>query len=133
MKYGSKDQIFGFLKSKSGPPLEWRFAGGPMVARLCILDGILFETSLSGVLVFHSILITQIHQTMACIVTIVLNFVLHFNEGSNFIMLIVKILKIFLTITVFLCLRVPDKSAYWKTIFLISHSKHLLWALKRAV
>ena len=45
-----------------------------------------YETSLSGGLDCHSILITQIHQTMACIITIVLNFVMHFNEGSDFIM-----------------------------------------------
>ena len=25
--------------------------------------------------------------------------------------------------------RAPDKSAYWKTIFFISHPKHLLWVL----
>ena len=29
--------------------------------------------------------------------------------------------------------RPPDKSAYWKTIFFISHPKHMLWALKRTV
>ena len=27
--------------------------------------------------------------------------------------------------------RRTDKSAYWKTIFFISHPKHMLWALKR--
>ena len=27
--------------------------------------------------------------------------------------------------------RPPDKSAYWKFIFLISHSKHMLWVLKK--
>ena len=26
--------------------------------------------------------------------------------------------------------RPPDKSAYWKTIFFISHPKHMLWLLK---
>ena len=26
--------------------------------------------------------------------------------------------------------RPPDKNAYWKTIFFISHPKHLLWVLK---
>ena len=59
-----------------------------MVARICMLTGILFyfETSLSGRLGCHSILVTQIPQTMDCIITIVLNFVLHFNEGSDFIM-----------------------------------------------
>ena len=30
-------------------------------------------------------------------------------------------------------LRPPDKSAYWKIIFLISHPKHMLWVLKRTV
>ena len=29
--------------------------------------------------------------------------------------------------------RPPDKSAYWKTIFFISHTKHMLWVLKRTV
>ena len=29
--------------------------------------------------------------------------------------------------------RAPDKSAYWKTIFFISHPKHMLWVLKRNV
>ena len=29
--------------------------------------------------------------------------------------------------------RPPDKSAYWKIIFLISHPKHMLWVLKRTV
>ena len=29
--------------------------------------------------------------------------------------------------------RAPDKSAYWKTIFFISHPKHMLWVLKRTV
>ena len=29
--------------------------------------------------------------------------------------------------------RAPDKSAYWKTIFLISHPKHMLWVLKRTI
>ena len=29
--------------------------------------------------------------------------------------------------------RPPDKSAYWKTIFFISHPKHMLWVLKRTV
>ena len=29
--------------------------------------------------------------------------------------------------------RPPDKSAYWKTIFSISHPKHMLWVLKRTV
>ena len=28
---------------------------------------------------------------------------------------------------------VPDKSLYWKTIFFISHPKHMLWVLKRTV
>ena len=27
----------------------------------------------------------------------------------------------------------PDKSAYWKSIFFISHPKHMLWVLKRTV
>ena len=27
--------------------------------------------------------------------------------------------------------RPPDKSAYWKIIFFISHPKHMLWVLKR--
>ena len=27
----------------------------------------------------------------------------------------------------------PDKSVYWKTIFFISHQKHMLWVLKRTV
>ena len=61
-----------------------------MVARLCMVAGILFyyETSLPRGLDCHSFLVhvTQTHQTMACIITIVLNFVLHFNEGSDFIM-----------------------------------------------
>ena len=26
-----------------------------------------------------------------------------------------------------------DKSAYWKIIYLISHTKHMLWVLKRSV
>ena len=26
--------------------------------------------------------------------------------------------------------RPPDKSAYWKIIFFISHVKHMLWVLK---
>ena len=30
-------------------------------------------------------------------------------------------------------LRPPDKSAYWKSIFFISHPKHMLWVLKRTV
>ena len=30
-------------------------------------------------------------------------------------------------------IRPPDKSAYWKTIFFISHPKHMLWVLKRTV
>ena len=29
--------------------------------------------------------------------------------------------------------RPPDKSAYWKTIFFISHPKHMLWVLERTV
>ena len=29
--------------------------------------------------------------------------------------------------------RPPDKSAYWKSIFLISHPKHMLSVLKRTV
>ena len=29
--------------------------------------------------------------------------------------------------------RPPDKSAYWKTVFFISHPKHMLWVLKRTV
>ena len=29
--------------------------------------------------------------------------------------------------------RPPDKSAYWKIIFFISHPKHLLWVLKTHV
>ena len=29
--------------------------------------------------------------------------------------------------------RNPDKSAYWKIIFFISHPKHMLWVLKRTV
>ena len=29
--------------------------------------------------------------------------------------------------------RTPDKSVYWKTIFFISHPKHLLWVLKRTL
>ena len=29
--------------------------------------------------------------------------------------------------------RSPDKGAYWKTIFFISHPKHMLWVLKRTV
>ena len=29
--------------------------------------------------------------------------------------------------------RPPDKSVYWKTIFFISHPKHMLWVLKRTV
>ena len=29
--------------------------------------------------------------------------------------------------------RAPDKSVYWKTIFFISHPKHMLWVLKRTV
>ena len=31
------------------------------------------------------------------------------------------------------CIRPPDKSVYWKTIFFISHPKHMLWVLKRTV
>ena len=30
-------------------------------------------------------------------------------------------------------LQPPDKSVYWKTIFFISHPKHMLWVLKRTV
>ena len=30
-------------------------------------------------------------------------------------------------------IRPPDKSVYWKTIFFISHPKHILWVLKRTV
>ena len=30
-------------------------------------------------------------------------------------------------------IRPPDKSAYFQTIFLISHPKHMLWVLKRTV
>ena len=33
----------------------------------------------------------------------------------------------------FACCRPPDKSVYWKTIFFISHPKHMLWVLKRTV
>ena len=29
--------------------------------------------------------------------------------------------------------RAPDKSVYWKTIFFISHPKHMLWVLKRII
>ena len=29
--------------------------------------------------------------------------------------------------------RPPDKSSYWKTIFLISQPKHMLWVLKRTI
>ena len=29
--------------------------------------------------------------------------------------------------------RPPDKSAYWKSIFFISHPKHMLWVLKTLV
>ena len=29
--------------------------------------------------------------------------------------------------------RPPDKNVYWKTIFLISHPKRMLWVLKRTV
>ena len=29
--------------------------------------------------------------------------------------------------------RPLDNSAYWKTIFFISHLKHMLWVLKRSV
>ena len=29
--------------------------------------------------------------------------------------------------------RPPDKSAYWKIIFLITQPKHMLWVLKRTV
>ena len=29
--------------------------------------------------------------------------------------------------------RNPDKSAYWKIIFLISQPKHMFWVLKRTV
>ena len=29
--------------------------------------------------------------------------------------------------------RPPDKSAYWKIIFFISHPKYTLWVLKRTV
>ena len=29
--------------------------------------------------------------------------------------------------------RPPDKSVYWKTIFFISHPKHMLWVLKRTI
>ena len=29
--------------------------------------------------------------------------------------------------------RPPDKSAYLKSIFFISHPKHMLWVLKRTV
>ena len=29
--------------------------------------------------------------------------------------------------------RAPDKRMYWKTIFFISHPKHMLWVLKRTV
>ena len=29
--------------------------------------------------------------------------------------------------------RPPDKSVYWKIIFIISHSKHMLWVPKRTV
>ena len=28
---------------------------------------------------------------------------------------------------------IPDKSAYWKSIFFISHPKHMLWVLKKTV
>ena len=31
------------------------------------------------------------------------------------------------------CYRAPDKSVYWKTIFFISHPKHMLWVLKRTI
>ena len=31
------------------------------------------------------------------------------------------------------CIRPPDKSAYWNIILFISHPKHMVWALKRAV
>ena len=27
----------------------------------------------------------------------------------------------------------PDKSGYWKTIFFLTHPKHMLWVLKRTV
>ena len=27
--------------------------------------------------------------------------------------------------------RAPDKNAYWKSTFFISHPKHMLWVLKR--
>ena len=30
-------------------------------------------------------------------------------------------------------IRPPDKSAYWKIIFFITHPKHMLWVLKRTV
>ena len=30
-------------------------------------------------------------------------------------------------------IRPPDKSVYWKIIFFISHSKHILWAPKTHV
>ena len=29
--------------------------------------------------------------------------------------------------------RPPDKSAYWKIIFFISHPKHMLWVLNETV
>ena len=29
--------------------------------------------------------------------------------------------------------RPPDKSVYWRTIFFISHPKHMLWVLKCSV
>ena len=29
--------------------------------------------------------------------------------------------------------RCPDKSVYWKIIFLISQPKHMLWVLKRTI
>ena len=31
----------------------------------------------------------------------------------------------------FICNRPPDKSAYWKIIFLITQPKHMLWVLKK--
>ena len=30
-------------------------------------------------------------------------------------------------------MQAPDEGAYWKTIFFISHPKHMLWVLKRTV
>ena len=35
----SKHLKAGYHRSASGTPFKWRFAGGPMVVRYCVLDG----------------------------------------------------------------------------------------------